>query len=76
MCSIDRKIRKLFEKECEESARRSWPIFVKKYIGCDLCQHYDNKDNTCKNGHQDILEERKGLPCDDILPTELGKRKK
>ena len=76
MCIFKKKFKKMIKKQEEELAKLTWPIFVTKYIGCELCQHYDKKDNACKNGHQDILEERHGLPCDDIMPNELGKRKK
>ena len=76
MCSLDRKFHKLIEEFGREDKERCWQRLVREHFGCQLCQHYDCKKESCKIGHQDILEERHGVPCDDILPTELGKKKK
>lgn len=71
MSRIERKIRKLIEDGDKAEKNRSWQRFVRKHIGCQCCQHYNKKKKLCKMGHQDILEERHRLPCEDILPTKL-----
>ena len=74
MSSFNRKINKLTEDFDPEGKARTWQRLVREHIGSGLCQHYDGKKKSCKKGHQDILEERNGVPCDDILPRELKKK--
>lgn len=69
MCTFKRKFRKLSEKNDPIGKQRVWNRLVKELIGCRCCQYFNKKKNRCKKGHQNILQERNGLPCDDISPT-------
>lgn len=71
MDRFERKLRKLIDNYDREGTTRSWQRLVREHIGCQCCQHYHKRKKCCKIGHQDILEKRQGLPCDDILLTKL-----
>lgn len=71
MDRLERKIHKLIKDSDPEGKIRMWQKLVREHIGCQCCQHYHKRKKCCKLGHQDIIEERQGLPCDDMLPTKL-----
>lgn len=71
MCSAEKRLYKLIENSDWEWKVKTWQRLVREHIGCDCCQHYHRKKAVCKIGHQDVLESCRGLPCEDITPTEL-----